>query len=574
MVLPQRITKDLVRILKKHKPWMSIHFTHPSEITPEVQESTARLADAGLPMGSQTVLLKGINDDPEVMKRLMHLLLKNRVKPYYLYQCDPIKGSGHFRTTVDAGLRIISELRGHTTGYATPMFVVDAPGGGGKVLISPDSVVGRDGDDLLLKNFEGKVYRYAGPGRDAGQREGAASGRLNGYPMRIGVTYDLKADYLAAGMDPEDAAEFDHEVTIDAICDALGALGHEPLRIGSVRALAARLVAGERWDAVFNICEGLEGYAREAQVPALLDAYGIPGVFSDALTLAVGLDKSWTKRIVRDQGVPTAPFALIETLADIAGVDLPYPLFLKPVAEGSGKGVSSRSLVMNAAELKRTAKDLLVRFGEPVLAETYLPGREFTVGITGTGEDAQVLGVMEVNTTECAEANAYGYDNKSIGKAASITPCPKTMRPRPRARWRWPPGARSAAATAEGSTSRATAWAARISSRRTRWPGINPESSDLVFLARFKGIPYRELIARIFASFLERHPELAARIVKEAGAGRADCAASARTRATVPSALPPRAPRRRPSARSGTALSKSCNSGFDSSTTNRVNCLE
>ena len=164
VVLPQRITKDLVQVLKKHHPlWMSIHFTHPRELTPEVTESTARLADAGIPLGSQTVLLKGINDDPEIMKPLMHGLLKRRVKPYYLYQCDPIRGSGHFRTSVDKGLEIIASLRGHTTGYATPMFCIDAPGGGGKILLSPDPIAGRDGDDLLLRNFEGKVYRYPDP---------------------------------------------------------------------------------------------------------------------------------------------------------------------------------------------------------------------------------------------------------------------------------------------------------------------------------------------------------------------------------------------------------------------------
>jgi lysine 2,3-aminomutase len=172
VVMPQRITKDLVKMLRKHHPlWMSIHFTHPTELTPEVTESTARLADAGIPLGSQTVLLKGINDNPATMKTLMHGLLMRRVKPYYLYQCDPIKGSGHFRTSVDAGLEIVRSLRGHTTGYATPMFVIDAPGGGGKILMAPDSVVGRDGDDLLIRNFEGKVYRYPDPegslGRDA-----------------------------------------------------------------------------------------------------------------------------------------------------------------------------------------------------------------------------------------------------------------------------------------------------------------------------------------------------------------------------------------------------------------------
>ena len=169
VVMPQRITKDLVKMLKKHHPlWMSIHFTHPHELTPEVTESTGRLADAGIPLGSQTVLMKGINDDIAVMKPLMQGLLKRRVKPYYLYQCDPIRGSHHFRTTVEKGVEIIEGLRGHTTGYATPLFAVDAPGGGGKIIVAPDFVVGRDGDDLLLRNFEGDVYRYPDPGGTLG----------------------------------------------------------------------------------------------------------------------------------------------------------------------------------------------------------------------------------------------------------------------------------------------------------------------------------------------------------------------------------------------------------------------
>jgi lysine 2,3-aminomutase len=170
VVLPQRITKSLVKMLKKHHPlWMSIHFTHPNELTAEAKEATDRLADAGIPLGSQTVLLKGINDDASVMTTLMHGLLKRRVKPYYLYQCDPIRGSHHFRTSVEKGIEIIAALRGHTTGYATPTFVVDAPGGGGKILIAPDSIVGRDGDDLLLRNFEGKVYRYPDPAGTLGR---------------------------------------------------------------------------------------------------------------------------------------------------------------------------------------------------------------------------------------------------------------------------------------------------------------------------------------------------------------------------------------------------------------------
>lgn len=161
VVLPQRITLSLVNIIKKYHPvWMSIHFTHPSEITSEVKEACERLADAGIPLGSQTVLLKGINDDVATMKDLMHELLKIRVRPYYLYQCDPISGSAHFRTPIEKGLEIIRGLRGYTSGYAVPTYVIDAPGGGGKVPLLPEYYAGKEGDYVLLKNYRGKVYKY------------------------------------------------------------------------------------------------------------------------------------------------------------------------------------------------------------------------------------------------------------------------------------------------------------------------------------------------------------------------------------------------------------------------------
>jgi len=172
VVLPQRITSGLTRMLKRYHPlWMSIHFTHPDELTPEVGGACARLADAGIPLGSQTVLLAGVNDNLDTMKRLMHGLLKIRVKPYYLYQCDPIVGSAHFRTPVKKGIEIISGLRGYTSGYAVPNFVIDAPGGGGKIPIFPESIVGRDGDDLLIRNYQRGVYRYPDPGSRIGSRE-------------------------------------------------------------------------------------------------------------------------------------------------------------------------------------------------------------------------------------------------------------------------------------------------------------------------------------------------------------------------------------------------------------------
>src|SRR4029450_11461743 len=163
-VLPQRVTPELCAMLKKYHPfWMSIHFMHPDEITPEVKQSCERLADAGIPLGSQTVLTAGVNDDVETMKRLMHGLLKIRVRPYYIYQCDPIPGSSHFRTPVEKGLEIIEGLRGHTTGYAVPQYVIDGPGGGGKIPLLPQYYLGRDGDDVLLRNYGGKIFGYRDP---------------------------------------------------------------------------------------------------------------------------------------------------------------------------------------------------------------------------------------------------------------------------------------------------------------------------------------------------------------------------------------------------------------------------
>jgi lysine 2,3-aminomutase len=164
VVQPMRITPSLTRILKRYHPlWMSLHFTHIDEITPEVTEACGRLADAGIPLGSQTVLLKGVNDDTVTMKKLMHGLLRIRVKPYYLYQCDPISGSAHFRTPVAKGIELIRGLRGHTTGYAVPTFVVDAPNGGGKTAIAPDYVLGHDNGDLVLQSYDGGQYRYPDP---------------------------------------------------------------------------------------------------------------------------------------------------------------------------------------------------------------------------------------------------------------------------------------------------------------------------------------------------------------------------------------------------------------------------
>ena len=159
--LPQRITTDLLNVLKKHHPlWMSVHSNHPKELTQEVRLALGRLADAGIPLGNQSVLLKGVNDRADTLKSLFHKLLLCRVRPYYLYQCDLISGSAHLRTSIREGQEIMEQLRGHTTGYAVPTYVVDGPGGGGKIPIGPNYIVGMADNRVILKNYKGDVYEY------------------------------------------------------------------------------------------------------------------------------------------------------------------------------------------------------------------------------------------------------------------------------------------------------------------------------------------------------------------------------------------------------------------------------
>ena len=323
--------------------------------------------------------------------------------------------------------------------------------------------------------------------------------------LRIGLTYDLRNDYLAQGFSLEETAEMDKLETIDGLADALQALGHIPIRIGSVEQLVQALAAGERWDLVFNIAEGLFGRGREALVPALLDAYRIPYTFSDPVVLALALDKGITKTIVAAAGLATAPFARIDVIADAERVDLPYPLFLKPIAEGTGKGISARSRVTSRQELLAVAADLLARFQQAVLVETYLPGREFTVGIAGTGAAAEVLGTMEVNFTRAAETTTiYSYETKADYETRVAYTVPRD-------------GAGAAAAELALASWRVLGCrdAGRVDIRCDAaglpnfievnpLAGLNPVHSDLPILCRLNGMDYQTLIGRILDSALER----------------------------------------------------------------------
>ena len=192
--------------------------------------------------------------------------------------------------------------------------------------------------------------------------------------MHIGFTYDLRADYLAAGYGEEETAEFDQPGTIEAIDGALQELGHTTDRIGHARNLVARLAQGDRWDLVFNICEGLHGRARESQVPAILDVYDIPYTFADAAVLAICLDKALTKTVLRDAGLPTPDWHVVAGFDDAERCTLPFPVIAKPIAEGTGKGIDAASKIADSGRLRDVCRRLLERYSQPVLVERFLSG--------------------------------------------------------------------------------------------------------------------------------------------------------------------------------------------------------
>jgi D-alanine-D-alanine ligase len=321
--------------------------------------------------------------------------------------------------------------------------------------------------------------------------------------MRIGLTYDLREEYLALGYSEEETAELDKPATIEGIEAALAANGHETERIGNHLALMAALTAGRRWDLVFNIAEGLRGLGRESLVPCLLDAFDIPYTFSDPMVLALSLHKGMCKRALRDIGVPTAPFLVVERIEDLAHLDLRFPLFAKPVAEGTGKGITSMSKIGDIGTLRRICEELLHRFDQPVLVEEFLPGREFTVGVVGSGAAARAVAMMEVKFRKSDAI--YSYENKENYREVvdySLLEEPEL-------------GCRVSAVALDSWRGLGCRDGGRVDVRlddRGRpmfievnpLAGLNPIDSDLPIMCRLIGWPYEELIGEIARSAISR----------------------------------------------------------------------
>lgn len=322
--------------------------------------------------------------------------------------------------------------------------------------------------------------------------------------MRVGFTYDLRDDYLRQGYSEEETAEFDAPETIEAIDSALTAAGHTVERIGGIHSLTRQLAAGDRWDLVFNYAEGLAGFAREAQVPALLDAFNIPYTFSDGLVMALTLHKGFTKHIVQALGLPTPDFAVVSEVSDIDEVRLPFPLFVKPAATGSSIGISAASCVQDRASLTHVCREILGRFRQPALVEGFLPGRELTVGVIGTGSRARALGVMEVLFSPDAEAHGYSYANKKqyLDVIRYRVADDETAEEAKRIALQvW----RQLGCRDSGRVDCRCDASGRVHFLEVNpIAGLHPVHSDLVILSRLLDVPYRQLIDWIMASASER----------------------------------------------------------------------
>lgn len=322
--------------------------------------------------------------------------------------------------------------------------------------------------------------------------------------MKIGIAYDLRSWYLAKGYSMEETAEFDKESTIEAIEEEIRYSGYEPDKIGNVYNLVERLAAGDSWDMVFNISECLYGDGRESVVPAILDQYKIPYVFSGPVVMGISLNKYYSRLVVNAAGVRVSPGTVIYNVEDIDSKigGLMFPLFLKPVSEGTGKGITIRSIVDDVTQLRTLCEELLNEYHQPVLVEEYMPGREFTVGVVGSGVSSHLIGAMEIvckdNMPYCNEVkeNFEQYvEYKLVAEEDVLNECYRV--------------AKQAWIALNGVD------AGRIDLRTDRYgkicfieanplAGLNPKISDLPILCRMNGVSYRQLLSEIISSAVSR----------------------------------------------------------------------
>jgi D-alanine-D-alanine ligase len=326
--------------------------------------------------------------------------------------------------------------------------------------------------------------------------------------MKVGLTYDLKDEYVPLPDDPPDAAdELDTEETIGALEGAIRANGHRTVRIGSARKLI-QLANDDDLDVdlVFNISEGIEGRGREAQVPAILELLGIPYTGSDTLTMAVSLDKGMSKKVFRSERVPTPDWFIAPSVAEVDNWEVEFPLFVKPIHEGTAKGVTTQSLVTDMRSLRRQVSRVLRTYRQPALVEEFLPGREFTTGVLGNGE-CGVLGTMEVIVADPSEDHIYTGTSKAEFEEKVRYKRGREIEPALRRKVEAVALAAHRALECRDFSRvdiRCDAQGRPCCLEVNPLAGLNPRTSDLAFIARFEGMSYEELIGRILSEAIAR----------------------------------------------------------------------
>lgn len=407
VVFPQRINRGLCTVLKRYSNlWINVQFNHPWEINPQSAVACRKLQQCGIPMSNQSVLLKGINDDPKVMIELCQKLQQIRVRPYYIFECDPVVGVSHFRTSVLKGVEILKQMRGYTSGMCVPTFVVDGIDGKGKVPLAPDYLVSASPQGVLLKNYKDEMFFYADPGKVSAE---VSSDKKTVHS--IGIIFNLRKNRN----NNDDEEEYDDIETIDSLKKEIENQGFSVFLFEQNNELAENLCK-MRPDFVLNLAEGVgRSRARESQIPALLESLNIPYSGSDPISLGIALDKYLTSAALRSAGIPVPKMFMIEENGDterLKDLFVNNNLFVvKPRWEGSSKGIFLNSIVADSVSLSERIRAVHLNYHQPALVEEFVDGDEITVAVRGN-HSADILGMMKIMPKEKTERFIYSLEVK------------------------------------------------------------------------------------------------------------------------------------------------------------------
>lgn len=387
VVFPQRIDDDLCRVLEKYDNiWINVQFNHPREITPKAASACKKLQKLGIPINNQSVLLKGVNDNLSTMLELCQKLQSIRVRPYYLFQCDSVAGTFHFRTSPFVGRALIEKMQGYTGGICVPNFVIDSAEG--KIPLGPNYLVSETERWLILKNYKNDLLFY--PRSDDSKKKAKNQNLIK----TIGITFNLKAKGVSDGCE-----EYDEIETIASLKKEIEALGFK-VRLFEQGESFLKEISDNRPDFVFNLAEGRGNFrGRESQLPAVLESLSIPYSGSDPISLGITLDKYLTNRLLRSANIPVPEMFMVknmEELENLGNIFTGGQLFLvKPRWEGSSKGIFLNSLVSNFDDLRKRVENIFLKYQQPALIEEFLEKDEITVGVYGN-RVARILGMMKI----------------------------------------------------------------------------------------------------------------------------------------------------------------------------------